>query len=231
MLCMNELRQVLGLEQNVLLGLANAIEQAGGNPIFGLQKIGDIRNPDLLLKLGGIIADAGNLNVVTVPVNRRIKLSAAIRQCGFDGVDSRIYCVPEPRFEPNAFLEDTPIDNLCFGSHIAAGSFVEIIKKVEAQGRRCIDIYELLALEAMKKSVARGATFALGTTWKLAKGMKGTFAAYVDAEVTEKGKLKKSLMVVEVSEINERICHIAKRREKFGSNLSWLPVVRKHRLV
>jgi len=228
MLCMNELRKSLGLEQNVMLGLANAIEQAGGNPILGLQKIGDNRNADLLLKLGGIIADAGNPHIITVKVNRRIQLRDAISKCGFDEVDPRIFSAPKFEYAPQ-IADKVPIASLCFGRDIEAAGLAELTKKVEAQGRRCIDLCELLAITALRGSSVGGADFALGTTWEVEKKKKTFYVAYIDLEVNdaERTNLKKSLRVVETHELKKIIQAIATRERTFGSNMSWLPVVRK----
>lgn len=229
---MNDVRHCLGLTQDIVFKLGDAVARAGGDSYRGLRLLTTPEGQNVLARIGGILADGNNPDIHMVAVERRITLNEAIGQCHFDEVDPRIlevFSLPE---SSDIVRETVAITILCcpYGIDVYGG-VEKTTAQLKEQGRRPATLGELLAMAETEDGCNCGATFALGS---VAKTSHGDFVCYVDEEfsdwdeATHRRTPRRCLRMVEADHrLVEKILEIGKRNEKNCSERSWILAVRE----
>ena len=232
---MHDVKQVLGMAQDIVFKVGDAVARAGGDSYWGLRHLTTPEGQKTLARIGAVIADANARSgrIKEVPVERRITLKEAIERCHFDEVDPLVeflFTLPE---SPDIVREVVPISILGFGYDIEVwGGLEKMVAQLKRRHYRPATLGEGLAL-AETKEHNLGVTFFLGST---ADGPDGVtpMVCYLDECLNDWDQGKqcrtgtKCLRVIEADDrLVRRIDEISKRNKDNSSERSWVLAVRE----
>lgn len=227
----NDVRHILGLSQDVIFKLCDAIAQAGGNGYWGLRHLSTSEGQQTLAKIGALIADHRDSHIKRIVVERRMSLKEAMDRCEFDEVDPRIetlFSLPE---SPDIVRETVPISILCndYGVELWGG-LEKVVAQLKKKSYRPATLGELLAL-IEHGEYNLGATFALGSV--VEKYPDPKLVCYVDEvfsdwdESIRSRTSKKSLKIANADRLAEVVGEIRQRNKDNSSERSWVLAVRE----
>lgn len=228
---MHDVRHILGLSQDIIFKLGDAIARAGGDAYWGLRHLSTSEGQQTLAKIGALIADHRDSHIKRIVVERRMPLREALDRCEFDEVDPRIetlFSLPE---SPDVIRETVPISILCndYGVELWGG-LDKVLAQLKNKSYRPATLGEMLAL-IESKQYNLGATFALGTVVEKYPGPK--LVCYVDEvfsdwdETIKSRTSKKSLKVANADHLAEVVGPIRQRNKDNSSDRSWVLAVRE----